>query len=72
MALTAWNLGIGSCWIGAYNESEVREQLGVPENLRVVSLLTSGYPDEELSPKRRKALPDIIHYERYGKRSACT
>ena len=59
-----------SCWIGAYNESDVREQLGVPENLRVVSLLTIRYPDEEPSPKRRIVLHNIIHYEGYGKRSA--
>ncbi|MFB0523850.1 MAG: nitroreductase family protein [Candidatus Bathyarchaeia archaeon] len=68
MALTAWNLGIGSCWIGAYNEDEVKELLEVPENLRVVSLLTLGYPDQEPRGKYRKSLNEIVHFEKYGRR----
>ena len=66
MALTAWELGIGSCWIGAYSEIEVRKLLGVPNRLRIVSLLTLGYPDEKPGSKKRKALDEIVHYERYG------
>jgi len=67
MALTAWDLGIGSCWIGAFNEKDVRELLGIPESLRVVSLLTLGYPDEKPRAKNRKPLDEILHYERYGR-----
>lgn len=70
MALTAWDLGLGSCWIGAYNEEEVKELLGIPRILRVVSLLTLGYPDEKPGTKYRKALGDIIHYDKYGHRRA--
>ena len=66
MVLTAWELGIGSCWIGAYNEDGLKQLLGIPDNLRVVSLLTLGYPDEQPRPKRRKALQEIVHRERYG------
>ena len=66
MALTAWELGIGSCWIGAYSEIEVRKLLGVPNRLRIVSLMTLGYPDEEPGSKKRKSLDEIVHYERYG------
>jgi nitroreductase len=66
MALTAWDLGIGSCWIGAYNERGIKQLLGVPEKLRVVSLLTLGVPDQEPGPKRRKTTSEIIHRERYG------
>ena len=66
MALTAWDLGIGSCWIGAYSEPEAKLLLGIPDHLRVVSLLTLGYPDEEPKPKMRKALGEIVHYDRYG------
>jgi len=72
MVLTAWDLGIGSCWIGAFNEKRVREMLGVPRKLRVVSLLTLGYPDEKAGAKYRKPLHEIIHYGRYGVREATT
>lgn len=68
MALTAWDLGIGSCWIGAYNEEKVKELLNIPRSLRVVSLLTLGYPDERPGPKYRKDLDEIVHYQKYGQK----
>jgi nitroreductase len=68
MALTAWDLGIGSCWIGAYNEEMVKALLDAPMNLRVVSLLTLGYPNERPGPKYRKEPNEIIHYQKYGQR----
>lgn len=66
MALTAWDLGIGSCWVGAFNEEKVKKLFDVPENFRVVSLLTLGYPDEKPGAKYRKPLHEIVHYEKYG------
>jgi nitroreductase len=68
MALTAWDFDIGSCWIGAYNEEKVKELLSVPKNLRVVSLLTLGYPDQVPGAKYRKTLDEIVHYEKYGRK----
>lgn len=68
MVLTAWDLGIGSCWIGAYNEQKVKELFNVPRNLRVMSLLTLGYPDEKARPKYRKDLNEIVHYQKYGQK----
>ena len=68
MVLTAWDLGIGSCWIGAYDEEKVKELFDVPRYLRVMSLLTMGYPDERSGGKRRKALDEIVHYQKYGQK----
>jgi nitroreductase len=70
MVLTAWDLGIGSCWIGAYNEEKVKELLEVPGYLRVVSLLILGYPDERAGPKHRKTLDEIVHHEKYGSKES--
>ena len=70
MALTAWDLGIGSCWIGAFQEDKVKALLNIPENLRVVSLLTLGYADEQPRPKSRKFLNETIYYQMYGQRTA--
>ncbi len=72
MALASWDLGIGSCWIGAFDEDRVKSILGVPEDLRVVSLLTLGYPDEAPRPKVRKSMEEIIHYEKYGQKKIAT
>ena len=71
MALVSWELGLGSCWIGAYDEDKVKQLLEIPESLRVVSLLSLGYPAEKPASQairqRRKPLAQIIHYERYAK-----
>lgn len=69
MALTAWELGIGSCWIGAFQEEKVKMLLHIPENLRVVSLFTLGYADEQPRRKNRKDLDEIIHYQQYGQKT---
>jgi nitroreductase len=71
MALVSWELGLGSCWIGAYDEEKVKELLGVPKDLKAVSLLTLGYPAEkpadQMIRQRRKPLTQIIHHEKYTK-----
>lgn len=68
MVLTAWELGIGSCWIGAFNEEEIRKLLDIPDDLRVVSLLTLGYPDQKSQSKYRKSILEIVHYEKFGRK----
>lgn len=55
MVIAAWTLGVGSCWIGAFNEKKVKELLKIPDKWKVVALLTLGYPAEQ--PKQRKKKP---------------
>lgn len=40
IVLAAWSLGVGSCWIGDFVENEVRQLLGIPEDFKVVTLLS--------------------------------
>ncbi|MCF7920498.1 MAG: nitroreductase family protein [Candidatus Cloacimonetes bacterium] len=49
MMLAAWSMGIGSCWLAAFNEKSVRQYLQIPENIRVVGLSPFGYPKEKNS-----------------------
>ena len=66
MALKATEEGLGTCWIGAFYEDQVKEILGIPEDIRVVDLLTLGYPDEpHPAYKDRLALQEIVMYERW-------
>lgn len=51
MMLQAWEDGIGSCWVGVFNSDEVREALGLPENIRVTALMPMGYADMEAGPR---------------------
>ena len=50
MMLQAFELGIGSCWVGYFNANDVANALGLPENLTVSALLPMGYPAENAAP----------------------
>ena len=50
MMLEAQELGLGSCWVGYFNEAKVKETLGLPENVRVRDLLPVGYPADNAVP----------------------
>jgi nitroreductase len=67
MTLRAVELGLGTCWIGAFYEAEVKRILRIPEEIRVVELLPLGYPAEKgRSSKRRHGLDRIAFYEVWG------
>ena len=50
MMLQAFELGIGSCWVGYFNANVVAGALGLPENITVSALLPIGYPAENAAP----------------------
>lgn len=66
MTLQATHLGLGTCWIGDFNEKLVKELLEIPENVRVVALLTLGYPREKKIPKKkRKPFEEVVSFEKF-------
>jgi len=65
MSLEAASLGLGTCWIGAFYQDQVKEILGVPEDVRVVALMPVGYPKELGSKTGRKPLSEIVCYNKY-------
>jgi nitroreductase len=60
LTLAASELGLGTCWIGAFSEEEVKEVLNIPKECKVVVLLPIGYPNDKPSSKSRKKLEEII------------
>ena len=50
MMLEAWELGIGSCWVGMFNTEQICQALGLPEGIRITALLPAGYPAEDAAP----------------------
>ena len=63
--LTAHSLGLGSCWIGAFNEDEVRKVIKAPKEMRPVALVPIGYPNEAPPARRRRPLSEIVHKEAF-------
>ncbi len=56
---------LGTCWIGAFHEDQAKEILGIPEDIRVVELLTVGYAAGAPSPLSRLPLDRIVHWENW-------
>ncbi len=67
MVLAATALGYGTCWIGAFDEEEVKRLLRIPEVMSVIALLTIGIPNETPPSRSRKGNSEIFFEEEYGK-----
>lgn len=63
--LTAYSLGLGTCWIGAFREEEARKILKIPYGIRPVAIIPLGYPAESPSPPSRRPISQIVHYETF-------
>jgi len=66
LILAATERGLGTCWIGAFDEQKAREVLGVPANIRVVATTPLGFPAESPEARLRKSLSEIVCYNRYS------
>lgn len=67
MLLTAHDIGLGTCWVGAFDEEEVKLIVGLPENLRPVALITLGYPKEKPKMPRRLPVSGVSWLDEYKK-----
>ena len=78
MFLEATELGLGTCWLGAFDEATVKQILGIPPEARVVAMSPLGYPAEGaggfvgntlkravVAGTSRKPLDEIVAYDRY-------
>jgi nitroreductase len=65
LVLQAQAEGLGTCWIGAFYEEEVKALLGVPAAVRVLGLTPLGYPAESPAARTRKPLSEIISAEKF-------
>ena len=66
IALVAVEEGLGTCWIGAFDEAEIKKLLKIPENLKIVALMALGVSNESPGPKSRKMLSEFVSYEAWG------
>jgi nitroreductase len=64
MMLTAHELGLGSVWVGAFNEFEVFEHLNLPDNLRPIAIIPIGYPAKIPKPTPRVSTNEIVEFVR--------
>jgi nitroreductase len=66
IVLEATELGLGCCYIGAFNEKKVKDLLCIPPEKHVVMLLAVGIPAEKPDPAPKKPAKKLVHWEKYG------
>ena len=65
MSLAATALDLGTCWLGAFYEDKVKRLLNIPEEVRVVGVLTLGYPRYRPPRTNRKPLSEIVCFDKW-------
>ena len=65
LVLAATALGLGTCWIAAFDPQAAREVLGLPDDVEPIAFTPLGYPDKERRPTGRRPLEELVKYERW-------
>ncbi|MEI8140727.1 MAG: nitroreductase family protein [bacterium] len=63
MTLCAADLGLGTCWIGAFDPAKVRSLLNLPAGMEPLAMIPLGTPAEPVRSKSRKPLAEMVHQE---------
>lgn len=66
LTLAATDLGLGTCWVGAFKSAAAKKVLFLPEYIEPVAFTPLGYPSPEIPNKSRKKIEDIVHWEFFG------
>lgn len=65
LILAATNLGLGTCWVAAFNEKAARSELALPDDVFPLIFTPLGYPADEAKSKERKPLSELVSYGRW-------
>ena len=63
--LAAQELGLATCWVGAFRENEVAKAVKAPRNLRPVAIVPVGHPAERPVAPQKRSFNEIVHYETF-------
>jgi nitroreductase len=66
--LAAQALGLGTCWVGAFDEERIKEILELPRNLRPLAIIPVGYPKERIEKSERIPFENLTWLNKYGKK----
>jgi nitroreductase len=65
LILAAADVGLGTCWIGAFDATATREVLNLPDGVEPIAFTPLGYPADQPGRKERKALSELVRYENW-------
>lgn len=62
--LAATSMGLGTCWIGAFDVDEAKEILNLPDGVEPLVFTPIGYPADQIGEKNRKEISELVRYEK--------
>lgn len=76
LVLAATDAGLGTCWIGFFNEEKLKKLLEIPDDIKIIALTPVGYPEDKekisgkiikalAGSKNRKKIEEITHYNKW-------
>ena len=68
MLLAITDLGLGACWIAGDKKEytkEIGDLLGAEEDMKLIGLLSLGWPNENKQQAKKRKLESVIHWERF-------
>lgn len=65
--LMAQSLGLGTCWIGAFDSNAVKRVLKIPDDVNPDAIISLGYADEEVDTPPKNSLKQLVFFEEWGK-----
>ncbi len=66
MTLAAVAEGLGSCWIGHFDQDKCRTLLDIPAPAKIIEMLVLGYPADASGPKKRKGQDELVCWEKFS------
>jgi nitroreductase len=65
LVLAATALGLGTCWIAAFDPAAAREVLGLPGNVEPIAFTPLGYPDKARATTDRRPLDELVKHDHW-------
>jgi len=66
LMLKLTDLGLGSCWVGAYDEEVIRRKLGIPKEKQIEAIVPIGHERVTEKKKHKKKLENVLYWEKWG------
>ena len=67
LLLKLTDLGLASCWVGSYSDSEIRKELEIPTHIQIEAIIPIGYEDRIEKKKIKKDLENVLFWEEWSK-----
>lgn len=66
LMLKLTDLGINSCWVGAYSDELLKQKLGIPQHIQIEAVIPIGFEEGKVKKPEKKNLERTLYWEKWG------